>query len=564
MLEESSPQGESFVELFEQTSGPSAWTGKVVKGIVVEVDDNFAVIDVGLKSEGRVPIEEFNSAGRRAEIKVGDKIDVYVDRYENRNGEIVLSRENALREAAWNELEKSFREGASVLGTIFNRVKGGFMVDINGVSAFLPGSQVDVRPVKDISPLIGIEQPFMILKMDKLRENIVVSRREILEGANAEERAKAMANLEEGQVIVGIVKNITNYGAFVDIGGVDGLLHNTDISWKRINHPSEVLTSGQEINVKVIKCNKETRRISLGIKQLSKDPWDGVDIEFKVGTRVRGKITNVTDYGIFVELKDGVEGLVYVSEISWKKNTSPLKIAAVGEEIEVMVLDMDLTKRRIGLGIKQLQDSPWGQIEKDFPVGHTFDGKISNVTDFGIFIKISDDIDGMVHMNDISWEKNAPEELIKYKKGDVIKVKVLEVSSEKERISLGVKQLSDNQRKENAVNLKKGAVVTCVVSAIRDDGIDVTTTCGTFGFIKKVELAKDRQDRRMDRFAVGEKVDAKITSMDKTGEKINLSIKALEIEEEKQAMAEFGSPDSGASLGDILGVAIGKSKKEKP
>jgi small subunit ribosomal protein S1 len=564
MAEESDTQCEGFAELFEQSGRSSSWTGKVVKGIVVGVDDNFAMIDVGLKSEGRVPIGEFTGSGRRMEIKVGDKIDVYVDRYENRSGEIVLSREKALREAVWNNLEESFRNGVSVSGSISNRVKGGFMVDINGVSAFLPGSQVDVRPVKDISPLMGIEQQFMILKMDKLRENIVVSRREILEGANAEERAKAVANLEEGQVITGVVKNITNYGAFVDIGGVDGLLHNTDISWKRVNHPSEILTPGQEIKVKVVKFNKEARRISLGIKQLSKDPWDGVDLEFKVGARVRGKVTNVTDYGIFVELKDGVEGLVYVSEVSWKKNTSPSKITAVGEEIEVAVLDVDLTKRRIGLGIKQLQDSPWGQIEKDFPVGRIFEGKISNVTDFGLFIKISDDVDGMVHMNDISWEKVTPEELTKYKKGNVVKVKVLEISSEKERISLGIKQLIDDPRNGNTINLKKGAIVTCVVSSIKEDGIEVVLAGGdSRGFIKKIELAKDRQDRRTDRFAVGEKLDAKVISMEKAGERVNLSIKALEIEEEKHAMAEFGSPDSGASLGDILGVAIGKSKKEK-
>jgi small subunit ribosomal protein S1 len=563
MTEESNAQGGGFARLFEQAGGSSSWTGKVVSGVIVGVDDNFVTIDVGLKSEGRIQVGEFTSAGRMMEIKVGDKTDVYIDRYENRGGEIVLSREKALREAVWNGLEKSFRDGTSVLGTIFNRVKGGFVVDINGVSAFLPGSQVDVRPVKDISPLMGIEQPFMIIKMDKPRENIVVSRREVLEGANAEERAKAVATLEEGQIIAGVVKNITNYGAFVDIGGVDGLLHNTDISWKRINHPSEMLAPGQEIQVKVLKFNREARRISLGLKQLTKDPWDGVDLEFKAGTRVRGRVTNVTDYGIFVELKDGVEGLVYVSEVSWKKNVSPSKITAVGEEIEVMVLDVDLTKRRIGLGIKQLQDSPWGQIEKDFPVGHVFEGKISNVTDFGLFVRISDDIDGMVHINDVAVERTTPEELEKYKKGDVIKVKVLEVSPEKERVSLGVKQLSDIPRRESPVSIKKGAAVTCVISAIKEDGIEVTLTGGARGFIKKIELAKDRQDRRTDRFAVGEKVDAAVLSLEKTGERVNLSIKALEIEEEKQAMAEFGSPDSGASLGDILGVAIGKSKKGK-
>ncbi|MDR2158053.1 MAG: 30S ribosomal protein S1 [Holosporaceae bacterium] len=560
MSEESSASSVGFAELFEQTCKEKTWEGKVVKGNVVGVDDNFIIVDVGLKSEGRISIDEFTHGGRKVELKVGDKIDVYIDCYENKSGEIVLSREKALREAAWDDFEKAFKEGASVMGIMYNRVKGGFMVDLNGATAFLPGSQVDVRPVKDITPLLGIEQPFLILKMDKLRENIVVSRRGILEGANAEERAKAVANLEEGQIINGVVKNITSYGAFVDIGGVDGLLHNTDISWKRINHPSEVLTPGQEIKVKIIKFNMETKRISLGMKQLSQDPWSGVDEEFKVGTRVKGKVTNVTDYGIFVEIKEGVEGLVYVSEVSWKKNVSPSKIATSGEEIEVVVLDVDIIKRRMGLGLKQLQTNPWDSVEKDFPVGHVFEGTVSNIADFGLFIKINNNIDGMVHINDISWEKTKEDELAKYKKGDVVKVKVLEIDQEKERISLGIKQLMENPYGGAEVELKKGKIVTGVVSAIKEDGVEATLANGATGFIKKIDLAKDRQDRRTDRFAVGEKVDAKIISVDKTGRKIGLSIKALEIEEEKQVMAEFGSSDSGASLGDILGIAMGKKE----
>ena len=562
MSEELNTQEAGFAELFEQSCKESCWEGKVVKGTVVNVDDNFVTIDVGLKSEGRIAVSEFTNGGRKMELKAGDSIDVFIDRYENRSGEIVLSREKALREAAWDDFEKAFKEGTSVMGIMFNRVKGGFMVDLNGATAFLPGSQVDVRPVKDITPLMGVEQPFMILKMDKLRENIVVSRRSILEGANAEERAKAVANLEEGQVIDGVVKNITNYGAFVDIGGVDGLLHNTDISWKRINHPSEVLTPGQEVKVKVIKFNKETKRISLGMKQLTTDPWEGVDVEFKVGAHVKGKVTNVTDYGIFVELKEGVEGLVYVSEISWKKNMSPSKVATSGEEIEVVVLDVDVAKRRIGLGIKQLQSNPWEEIVQNYKVDDVFESTITNVTDFGVFVKVTDDVDGMVHFNDLSWDRVTDEEIAKYKKGDTIKVKVLEIDAEKERINLGVKQLTESPYGNVVVDIRKGAVVTCVVSEIREDGIDVTLANGAHGFIKKLDLAKDRQDRRTDRFAVGEKVDAKITSVDKTGRKIGLSIKALEIEEEKQVMAEFGSSDSGASLGDILGVAMEKSKKE--
>ncbi|MCR5224827.1 MAG: 30S ribosomal protein S1 [Alphaproteobacteria bacterium] len=562
MSEELNTQGASFAELFEQFCKESSWEGKVVKGTIVNIDDNFVTIDVGLKSEGRIAMSEFTNGGRKMELKVGDAIDVFIDRYENRSGEIVLSREKALREAAWDDFEKAFKEGASVMGVMFSRVKGGFMVDLNGATAFLPGSQVDVRPVKDITPLMGVEQPFMILKMDKLRENIVVSRRSILEGANAEERAKAVANLEEGQIIDGVVKNITSYGAFVDIGGVDGLLHNTDISWKRINHPSEVLTPGQEVKVKVIKFNKETKRISLGMKQLTTDPWEGVDVEFKVGSRVKGKVTNVTEYGIFVELKEGVEGLVYVSEISWKKNMSPSKIATSGEEIEVVVLDVDVEKRRMGLGIKQLQNNPWEEIVRNYKVGDELESTITSVTDFGVFVKISDDIDGMVHIHDLSWDRVTEEDLAKYKKGDAIKVKILEIDAEKERITLGVKQLTESPYGNVVVDIRKGAVVTCVVSEIKEDGIDVTLANGAHGFIKKLDLAKDRQDRRTDRFAVGEKVDAKITSVDKTGRKIGLSIKALEIEEEKQVMAEFGSSDSGASLGDILGVAMEKSKKE--
>ncbi len=561
MSEELVAQEKGFAELFEESCGKSLWENKVVKGKVVAVDDNFVTIDVGLKSEGRIAVSEFNYNGN-VELKAGDEIDVFIDRYEDKSGSIVLSREKALREAAWDDLEKSFKEGANVMGTMFNRVKGGFMVNLGGVTAFLPGSQVDVRPVKDITPLMGVEQPFLILKMDKLRENIVVSRKGVLEGANAEERAKVIEKLEEGQVIDGVVKNITSYGAFVDIGGVDGLLHNTDISWKRINHPSEVLTPGQEVKVKVIKFNKETKRISLGMKQLVADPWEGVDVEFTVGSRVKGKVTNVTDYGIFVEVKEGVEGLVYVSEISWKKNVSPSKVATAGEEIDVMVLDVDVAKRRMGLGIKQLQDNPWTKLADEFPVGKVFDSVISNIAEFGLFVKVMDDIDGMVHINDISWERIKDEDFAKFKKGDAVTVKVLEVDSEKERISLGMKQLTENPYGDSDVEIRKGVVVTCLVTDVKEDGLEVTLPNGVHGFIKKADLAKDRQDRKTDRFAVGEKVDAKIISVDKTGRKVGLSIKALEIEEEKQVMAEFGSSDSGASLGDILGLAINKKSED--
>ena len=562
MSEELETQDNNFAALFEASCKGSLWEDKVVKGIIVAIDDKFVTIDVGLKSEGRIATSEFNLNGRKIELKVGDMIDVYIDRYENKNGEIVLSREKALREAAWDDFEKLFKEGTPVTGKIFNRVKGGFMVDLGTATAFLPGSQVDVHPVKDITPLMDIEQPFLILKMDKLRENIVVSRRGILEGANAEERAKAVASLEEGQVIDGVVKNITSYGAFVDIGGVDGLLHNTDISWKRVNNPADVLTPGQQVKVKIIKFNKESKRISLGIKQLTEDPWCGVDKEFQVGMRVTGKVNNVTEYGIFVELKEGVEGLVYLSEISWNKGVSPFKVTSAGQTVEVIILDVDVAKRRLGLGMKQLQVNPWEKIVKDFAAGTEFEGTITNVTDFGIFVRVSDEIDGMVHVNDISWQRVKPEELAQYKKGDTVKVKVLEIDSAKERISLGMKQLVENPfgGGDADVDIKKGAIVTCVISEIKEDGLEVTLTNGAHGFIKKIDLAKDRQDRKTDRFAVGEKVDAKIIAVDKTGRKIGLSIKSLEIDEEKQVMAEFGSSDSGASLGDILGLAMNKKE----
>ncbi|MDR0581001.1 MAG: 30S ribosomal protein S1 [Holosporaceae bacterium] len=550
----------AFAELFERDGRAAIYGEKVVKGVVMDVDDNFITVDVGLKSEGRIATSEFTHGGRKIELKVGDKIDVFIERYENKTGEIVLSREKALREAAWDDLEKAFRDGICVTGVMYNRIKGGFMVDLGGATAFLPSSQVDTWPVKDVAPLMNSEQQFIIIKMDKPRENIVVSRRSAMKGSDAGSRAKVLESLEEGQELNGVVKNITNYGAFVDIGGIDGLLHNTDISWKRVNHPEEILSPGQEIKVVVIKCDKEARRISLGMKQLTSDPWSGIEKEFAIGSRIRGKVTNVTDYGIFVEVKDGVEGLVYVSEISWKKNTHPAKVASVGDEIEVVVLDVDVSKRRMGLGLKQLQTNPWMHIVQDFPVGHVFDGTISNVTDFGIFIKIHNEIDGIVHLNDVSWDPN--EALTGYKKGDVATVKVLDIDAEKERISLGIKQLTKKPDNSLDNGVKNGDIITCIVKAIETNGIEVTLPNGVVGHIKKTELARDRQDRRIDRFAVGEKVDAKVLSVDKTGRKVILSIRALEIEEEQQAIAEYGSSDSGASLGDILGLVIGKKNGE--
>jgi len=554
---------ENFAELLEETMGPDGFEGRVVKGTVLAVDGDAALIDVGLKSEGRVSLKEFGMTGQDAGINVGDTVDVFVERYEDRDGTIRLSREKARREEAWAELETSFKATERVNGVIFGRVKGGFIVDLNGAVAFLPGSQVDIRPVRDITPLMGTPQPFQILKMDAQRNNIVVSRRAVLEETRSEARSELMANLKEGQVLEGVVKNITDYGAFIDLGGVDGLLHVTDIAWKRINHPSEALQIGESINVQVIRFNAETQRISLGMKQLEADPWDGIAAKFPVGVRFTGRVTNITDYGAFVELEAGVEGLVHVSEMSWtKKNIHPGKIVSTSQEVEVMVLDTDPDKRRISLGLKQCFDNPWNAFVETFPTGAEVEGEIKNITEFGLFIGLDGDIDGMAHLSDLSWEKSGEEALADYKKGDMVKAKVLDVDIEKERISLGIKQLSEDPVGGAMNEVKKGDVVTCTVSAIVDNGIEVRVNDSVPGFIRKSELSRDRSEQRPDRFAAGEKVDAKVTQVDKSGRRLTLSIKAREAEEEKKAMKEYGSTDSGASLGDILGAAFAEKAAE--
>jgi small subunit ribosomal protein S1 len=558
-------KGEKFSDLIQETLGSKkGLEGSVIKGRVISVSDDFVLVDAGLKSEGRIALKEFANNGVAAEIKVGDDVDVFVDRMEDRNGEAVLSRDKAKREEAWTVLEKSHASQTRVNGIIFGKVKGGFTVDLQGAVAFLPGSQVDIRPVKDISPLMGTPQPFQILKMDRMRGNIVVSRRAVLEESRAEARSELVAGLKEGQVLTGVVKNITDYGAFVDLGGVDGLLHVTDISWKRINHPTEALQIGQSVKVQVIRFNAETQRISLGMKQLEADPWEGVAAKYPAQTRLTGKVTNITDYGAFVELEPGIEGLVHVSEMSWtKKNQHPSKIVNPGQEIEVQVLDTDLTKRRISLGIKQVQENPWAQFADKHPANTELEGEIRNITEFGLFVALPGDIDGMIHISDISWDKSGEEALEGYAKGQVIKFKVLESDPEKERVSLGIKQLTADPFENVSLGVKKGDVVTCTVSAITEGGIEVTLNDGLTGFIRKGELSRDRSEQRPDRFAVGEKVDAKITQIDKGARKITLSIKAREVDEEKEAMAEYGSSDSGASLGDILGAALKKGKDEK-
>jgi small subunit ribosomal protein S1 len=562
-------QTENFAALFEEfVNRIDIAEGSVVKGRVVEVANDSVLIDVGLKAEGRVALREFAGPGQAPAIKPGDEVEVYVERLEDRNGEAVLSREKARREEVWNQLERAFKSNERVQGFIVGRVKGGFTVDLGGALAFLPGSQVDIRPVRDVTGLMHERHEFQVLKMDRRRGNIVVSRRSVLEESRAEQRNELVASLKEGQVLDGVVKNITDYGAFVDLGGVDGLLHVTDIAWRRINHPSEALSIGQQVKVQVIRFNPETQRISLGMKQLLADPWDGVQAKYPVGAKYRGRVTNITDYGAFVELEPGIEGLVHVSEMSWvKKNVHPGKIVSTSQEVEVMVLDVDPEKRRVSLGLKQCLENPWEAFLRDHPVGSEVEGEVRNITEFGVFIGVPGDIDGMIHLSDLSWDVPPDQAAAKLRKGDRLKAKVLDVDVEKERISLGVKQLASDPFADVAKSLGRGDVVTCVVSRVLDNGIEVTVGDGVTGFIRKGDLSRDRSEQRAERFAVGDKVDAKVTSVDKATRKIALSIKALEIDEEKKAMAEFGSADSGATLGDILAPAMssaaGRAKEEK-
>src|SRR5579864_1639930 len=558
------PPMESFAALLDESLGSGeGLEGTVVKGTVIAIENDFALIDVGLKSEGRVALREFSVAGAPPEVNVGDTVEVYLERMEDKHGEAQLSREKARREEAWNLLEKAFQENQRVTGVIFGRVKGGFTVDLSGAVAFLPGSQVDIRPVRDIGPLLGSPQPFQILKMDRSRGNIVVSRRAVLEESRAEQRSELVASLKEGQILNGVVKNITDYGAFVDLGGVDGLLHVTDIAWRRINHPSEALNIGQSVKVQVIRFNAETQRISLGMKQLEADPWEGVELKYPANAKFKGRVTNITDYGAFVELEPGVEGLVHVSEMSWtKKNVNPGKIVSTSQEVEVMVLDVDPQKRRISLGLKQVMPNPWEAFVEDHPVGSTVEGEVRNITEFGLFVGLPGDIDGMVHLSDIDWNRAGEDAVKDYRKGETVRVKVLDIDVEKERISLGIKQLDADPFEQGMTKLKKGDVVTGTISSITEGGVEVTLADGVPGFIRKSELSRERSEQRPDRFAVGERVDAKVTAIDRATRRVSLSIKAREVDEEKRAMAEFGSSDSGASLGDILGAAIRRRQGE--
>ncbi len=554
---------ENFAELLEESlQRGSGFDGRVTTGRVIAIEGDFAIIDVGLKAEGRIQLKEFATPGKPSELKIGDLVDVYVERMEDKNGEAMLSREKAKREEAWGQLEKSYSSSARVNGIIFGRVKGGFTVDLGGAVAFLPGSQVDIRPVRDVTPLMGTPQPFQILKMDRSRGNIVVSRRAVLEETRAEQRSELVASLKEGQVLEGVVKNITDYGAFVDLGGVDGLLHVTDIAWRRINHPSEALQIGQKLKVQVIRFNPETQRISLGMKQLEADPWDGVAVKYPNGAKFKGRVTNITDYGAFVELEPGIEGLVHVSEMSWtKKNVHPGKIVSTSQEVEVMVLDVDAVKRRISLGLKQCLDNPWEVFRDKHPAGAEIEGEVKNITEFGLVVGLPGDIDGMVHLSDLDWNRAGEDAIKDFKKGDMVKVKVLDVDTEKERISLGVKQLANDPFEGSIGKFNKGQVVTATVMQIQENGVEVSLADGVIGFIRKSDLARDRGDQRPDRFAIGEKLDAKITQIDRASRRVQLSVKAKEADEEKEAMATYGSSDSGASLGDILGAALRRQRE---
>ena len=562
---EYNPSQEDFAALLEESFlETDIGEGSVVKGKIVAIENDLAVIDVGLKTEGRVPLKEFGATGRNATVSVGDEVEVYLERVENALGEAVLSRDKARREESWNRLEEKYNAGEKVEGVIFNKVKGGFTVDLDGAVAFLPGSQVDIRPVRDIGPLMNVPQPFQILKMDRRRGNIVVSRRSVLEETRAEQRSEIVAKLEEGQAVDGVVKNITDYGAFIDLGGIDGLLHVTDMAWRRVNHPSEILNVGDTVKVQIVRINPETHRISLGMKQLESDPWEGIDAKYPIGAKFNGKVTNITDYGAFVELEPGVEGLIHVSEMSWvKKNVHPGKIVSTSQEVEIQVLEVDPNKRRISLGLKQTQENPWDAFAEKFPKGTEIEGQVRNITEFGLFVGLEGGIDGMVHLSDLDWNKPGEEALKDYKKGDMVRAVVLDSDPEKERISLGIKQLGTDPFKA-ADNLRKGATVTCEVLEVKDGGLEVKISGSDMtSFVRRADLSRDRSEQRPERFSPGDMVDAAVQSIDKNNRKITVSIKALEIAEEKEAVAQYGSTDSGASLGDILGAALSKAQGDE-
>ena len=557
-LSELNPTRDEFASLLEESFGTTEFQeGNVVAGTIVAIEKDLAVIDVGLKTEGRVPLREFDLPGQPSELVVGDKVEVYLERIENALGEAVLSREKARREESWSRLEEKFKASERVEGMIFNRVKGGFTVDLDGAVAFLPGSQVDIRPVRDIGPLMNTPQPFQILKMDRRRGNIVVSRRSVLEEDRAEQRSEIVGRLEEKQVIEGVVKNITDYGAFIDLGGIDGLLHVTDMAWRRVSHPTEILAVGDTVKVQIVRINSESQRISLGMKQLEADPWEGVEAKYSVDNRITGTVTNITDYGAFVELEPGVEGLIHISEMSWtKKNVHPGRIVSTSQQLEIQVLEVNPQKRRISLGLKQCQENPWTAFATTHEKGSVVEGAIRNITEFGLFIGLDEGVDGMVHLSDLDWARPGDVAIKDFNKGDMQKAMVLEIDPEKERVSLGIKQLESDPF-DSAGGLKRGTRVTCEIIEVEDNGLEVKLADSDLtAFIRRSDLSRERSEQRPDRFAAGDKVDAAVTQIDRSSRNVTISIKALEIAEEKEAVKQYGSTVSGASLGDILGAAL--------
>jgi len=555
---------EDFAALLEESLGTTSnFEGQVVKGRVIAIDNDIALVDVGLKSEGRIPLKEFSVQGGEPEIGVGDEVEVFVERMENHQGESVLSREKARREEAWTQLEQAFKDAKRVTGVIFGRVKGGFTVDLSGAVAFLPGSQVDIRPVRDVSPLMGTPQPFQILKMDRQRGNIVVSRRAVLEETRAEARTELVANLKEGQVLQGVVKNITDYGAFVDLGGIDGLLHVTDISWKRVNHPSDALQIGQTVDVQVIRFNPETQRISLGMKQLEADPWDGVVAKYPVRAKLKGRVTNITDYGAFVELEPGVEGLVHVSEMSWTRRVKhPSKMVSVGDVVEAVVLDVDVANNRISLGMKQLEPNPYESLNKKYPPGTQVKGTVRNIADFGIFVEIEEGIDGLVHISDMSWTQRVkhPSEL--FQKGDEVEAVLLNIDTddgEKPKISLGIKQLVADPWDRIPNDYPIGKVVSAKVLKILDFGAFVEIEKGVEGLVHVSEISAERVEHPADVLNPDQEVQVQIISMDGEERKIGLSIKSATRQQELADAQGYvaGQKAGGATLGDVMRQKLG-------
>ena len=555
---------ESFAQLFEESLKEiETRPGSIVRGVVVAIDKDIVLVDAGLKSESAIPAEQFKNAQGELEIQVGDEVDVALDAVEDGFGETLLSREKAKRHEAWITLEKAYEDAETVTGVINGKVKGGFTVELNGIRAFLPGSLVDVRPVRDTLHLEGKELEFKVIKLDQKRNNVVVSRRAVIESENSAERDQLLENLQEGMEVKGIVKNLTDYGAFVDLGGVDGLLHITDMAWKRVKHPSEIVNVGDEITVKVLKFDRERTRVSLGLKQLGEDPWVAIAKRYPEGTKLTGRVTNLTDYGCFVEIEEGVEGLVHVSEMDWtNKNIHPSKVVNVGDVVEVMVLDIDEERRRISLGLKQCKSNPWQQFAETHNQGDRVEGKIKSITDFGIFIGLDGGIDGLVHLSDISWNVAGEEAVREYKKGDEIAAVVLQVDAERERISLGVKQLAEDPFNNYVALNKKGAIVTGKVTAVDAKGATVELADGVEGYLRASEASRDRVEDATLVLSVGDEVEAKFTGVDRKNRAISLSVRAKDEADEKDAIATVNKQEDANFSNNAMAEAFKAAKGE--